>query len=61
MRAVSRNANFWLSLYPHYEKGVLWRGGGIMDQPYAYLQAMQLIGDEVSKVLKERKPGSPAT
>lgn len=38
-----------MGLYQHYEKGVLWKLGGISDQPAIYLQAMELIGCRLQK------------
>jgi len=30
-------------LYQHYKKGILLVGGGLLDQPNAYLEAMDII------------------
>lgn len=30
-------------LFRHYKNGNLWVGGGVSDQPYVYLEAMQII------------------
>lgn len=53
-KAVTEDAWFWLSLYGHYKNGLLWKGGGLSEQPYVYLQAMQLIDGEIGRIEAER-------
>lgn len=43
-----------LNLYAAYESGFLWTGGGISNQPAAYVQSMNLIGGEVNRIQKEK-------
>jgi len=38
-----------ISYYLHYKNGVLWKAGGISDQPAIYLRAMELIGSRLQK------------
>lgn len=42
-RLVWGRSWFWLDLFWHYENGVLPIAGGLLDQPYSYVKAMQLI------------------
>lgn len=39
------DARIWqlFRLYRYYDKGNLYRGGGIMDQPNKYIEAMEII------------------
>lgn len=36
----------YLGFYQHYRNGFLWRGGGIGDQTYRFLQAMAACDEE---------------
>ena len=46
---VTHLSDQMMGLYKHYENGVLWRSGGISDQPAIYLQAMEIIGPRLLK------------
>jgi len=50
---------FYISLYSHYKNGVLWKGGGISDQPYQYVKIMECIESELHKIEEATKPGTP--
>ena len=53
VRAVTEESQFWLSLFGFYKAGVLWRGGGLGEQPYVYLRAMATVESEVEKVHRQ--------
>jgi hypothetical protein len=57
VRLVSRTTWEFIALYQHYRKGFLLTDGGLLRQPYKYLQAMQVIGGELEKYLRERAAG----
>lgn len=38
----------YLSMYPSYERGVLWEDGGLGAQPAPYGEAMSIIGNEIA-------------
>lgn len=40
---VTEGSKFMLRLYRHYQNNILPFGGGILDQPNIYVQAMELI------------------
>lgn len=42
-QAVTPRSNYLISLFTHYEKGFLYRSGGIGDQPALYVQAMTFL------------------
>lgn len=42
-----------LELFPHYQQGFLYAEGGVTDQPYLYVWAMNVIGSEISKIEQE--------
>lgn len=41
-------ANKCIDFYSHYKKGVLLMGGGLLDQPNVYLEAMNVIQSTIS-------------
>jgi len=43
-----------LALYGHYKNGLLPLAGGVVDQPAAFLQAMDIIGGEINRLERER-------
>ena len=43
-----------IALYQHYRKGFLLADGGLLRQPYKYLQAMQVIVSEIERFSKEK-------
>jgi hypothetical protein len=59
LRQVSPEALFWLRLYPAWRNGVLWRDGGYGAQPNTYIEAMEIVDQEVHRVLRETAPGTP--
>lgn len=48
-RLVTAESEMWLSLYPHYRAGHLYRDGGVSQQPALYLEAMRHIDYEVNR------------
>ena len=46
----------YLSLYSHYKNGILWRGGGLADQPYQYIRIMECIESELHKIDEATRP-----
>ncbi len=57
VRLVSRSTWELVALYQHYRKGFLLTDGGLLKQPYRYLQAMQLIEGEIGRYFKEMGRG----
>jgi hypothetical protein len=65
--ALSREVDARLEHYPEYERGVLFRAGGIADQPARYLELMRRIDSmknateaKYLKLLEEKdEPGAP--
>lgn len=53
----------FLTAYAMFESGFLWGGGGIRDQPAAYIEALGIVGRAVADIRNEetdkRKGGSP--
>lgn len=47
-RLVSEDSNEWVALYGYYKSGYMAVGGGVLDQPRAFLEAMQIIHEQVS-------------
>lgn len=45
---VTERSHLLLDLYRHYDNRHLLVAGGLMDQPAAYLQAMQIIAGAVT-------------
>lgn len=43
-----------IQLHQHYRNAILPYGGGIYDQPNAYIEAMQIIDGRLSKIVLER-------
>ena len=48
-RYVSVRSHFMMQLHRHYKNGVLPVAGGLLDQPYAYLQAMTTIEEWMTR------------
>ena len=44
----------WITLYQYHRKGFLPLDGGLLKQPYRYLQAMQVIEGEIGKYFREK-------
>lgn len=42
---ITRETEYLLRLHQHYRAGHLPLSGGVLDQPNAYLQAMELLDD----------------
>ena len=38
----------WIDLYQHYQSRILPYAGGVLDQPAAFMRAMQIIQDQSS-------------
>ena len=49
-RLITAETREWLALYTHYEAGHLAVAGGVLDQPFIYLQAMRAISAAVNSV-----------
>ena len=49
---VTARSNFLLKMYRHYKNGVLAVAGGVLDQPNAYIEAVEIIDREVSGRVK---------
>ena len=45
---------FLYSLYNHYKEGFLPKPGGILSQPAIYVQAMNIIKGEISRIEEEK-------
>jgi len=43
-----------LSLYKHYDKQLLPFSGGVLDQPNIYIEAMEIIGDTLAEIAREK-------
>ena len=41
---ITEETDFFLRMYKHYKNGILLIGGGLLDQPNKYLEAMEMIG-----------------
>lgn len=41
---ISDDSNFYLRLHKHYKNGILPLGGGLLEQPNKFLQAMEILG-----------------
>jgi len=54
IRLVTRATWELISLYQHYRRGFLLAEGGLLKQPYKYLQAMQVIEEEIRRYFRER-------
>ena len=46
---ITQQSKLLLSLYQHYSNGVLLKSGGVFDQPNFYMQAMEILDQEMSK------------
>lgn len=44
---VTSESGQMLDLFSHYQKGVLARSGGVLEQPAKYLQAMKIIENQL--------------
>jgi len=51
---INPNLFQYLNLYLHYRNGYLLTTGGIIDQPYHYVQAMEIIHSEILKIENEK-------
>lgn len=47
-RLITDESRAWIDLFRHYRAGHLCFAGGVADQPVVYLDAMQIIEQEVS-------------
>jgi len=55
LKVVQQGSWELLALYQHYRRGFLLSEGGLLHQPYKYLEAMRLIEDEVVRLVQEKK------
>lgn len=55
---VTNFSRVMLDMYGHYEKGYLPAGGGMLDQPNAFVEAMQIIDGQMNhlKIERAKKP-----
>ena len=44
----------WLRLHEHYRNGILPFAGGLLDQPHAYAEAMQVLAEREREILAQR-------
>lgn len=49
---TEREITFW-RLYHHYKNQLLFKAGGLMDQPNVYLQAMETIDQRCNHIATE--------
>lgn len=56
-RVEALPAETWdlVRLWTHYERGLLLRAGGVGDQPSRYLEAMELLSQEVGRGRRQRR------
>ena len=43
----------YLRLFEHYKNGILPRGGGILDQPHQYAEAMEILSGREAHIEAE--------
>jgi hypothetical protein len=53
LKLVTKTTGEWISLYQHYRRGFLLVNGGLLAQPYKYLQAMRVIEGEIERHFKD--------
>jgi hypothetical protein len=46
---INNRSQYLISLFRHYRNGHMLYGGGVVDQPYWYLQSMVIIEGTMSK------------
>jgi hypothetical protein len=55
VRIVTARSRSALQLFQFYRNGFLWRGGGVAEQPYRYMEQMALIEQEVGRHEREEQ------
>lgn len=49
---VTTESEQWISLYSHYKNNSLPYGGGVLEQPAAYLDVMKIIDSYINEPKK---------
>lgn len=55
-RAITPLSHGWMRMFAHYKNGLLFKAGGIADQPHGYLQAMSIIDRTLSQEHADQSP-----
>lgn len=43
-----------IELFTHYQKGHLWRSGGLAEQPHRYLRQMACVGSAMAELERDQ-------
>jgi len=50
---ITPQSRFLLRMYQHYKAGILPLSGGLLEQPHYYAEAMEFIGGEEARMMRE--------